>query len=316
MSQSTLKRLRVVDQILTKVVRGYNLDQEFSGHHLFPDVEVTAMGGKIITFGKEAFVVVNTTRAPGETVRSVGITYSSEDYALENRLLEGKVPEEFAAEMNKVPGIKAQTLAVNVVMAKMRLEGEAKKAKLATTTSHYASGHTEALSGTSMWDNAASNPLEAISDGKAKIRKAIGRYPNVLHLDLYAYEALKRHPKIIEHFKFTGESSITTNMLASYFDVDTVVVAKTVSVATPDAPFGEVWGNNTILAYVPPAAMRAAAVPSFGYNYLLNGMPKAEKGYFEESDRSWHYPVLMADQPVLTDNSAGFLFTNTATIKP
>lgn len=104
-------------------------------------------------------------------------------------------------------------------------------------------------------------------------------------------------------------------MLASYFDVDTVVVAKTVSVATPDAPFGEVWGNNTILAYVPPAAMRAAAVPSFGYNYLLNGMPKAEKGYFEESDRSWHYPVLMADQPVLTDNSAGFLFTNTATIK-
>ena len=316
MSQSTLKRLRVVDQILTKVVRGYNLDQEFTGHHLFPDVEVTAMGGKIIKFGKEAFVVVDTSRAPGETVRSIGITYSSDDYALENRLLEGKVPEEFAAEMNKIPGIKAQTLAVNQVMQKMRLEGEAKKAKLATTASLYASGHTEALSGTSMWDNAASNPLEAISDGKAKIRKAIGRYPNVLHLDLYAFEALKRHPKIIEHFKFTGEVSITAKMLAAYFDVESVVVAKTVSIATPDAPFGEVWGNNTVLAYVPPAAMRAAAVPSFGYNYVLDGTPKAEKGYFEESDRSWHYPVLMADQAVLTDNSAGFLFTNTATIKP
>lgn len=315
MSQSTLKRLRVVDQILTKVVRGYNLDQEFSGHHLFPDVEVTAMGGKIIKFGKDAFIIANTTRAPGETVRSIGITYSSDDYALENRLLEGKVAEEFAAEMDKVPGIKAQTLAVNEVMYRMRLEGEVKKAKLATTTGNYASGHTEALSGTSMWDNAASNPLEAIGDGKAKIRKAIGRYPNVLHLDLYAFEALKRHPKIIEHFRYGGDASITTKMLASYFDVESVVVAKAVSAATADAPFGEVWGNNSILAYVPPAARRAAAVPSFGYNYVHKDTPKVEKGYFEESDRSWHYPVLMADQPVLTDNSAGFLFTNTATIK-
>ena len=61
--------------------------------------------------------------------------------------------------------------------------------------------------------------------------------------------------------------------------------------------------------------MRAQAVPSFGYNYVLTGTPKVEKGYFENSDRSWHYPVAMADQAVLTDNSAGFLFTNTATIK-
>ena len=120
MSQSEFKRLRVVDTILTKVVLGYNLDQEFSGHHLFPDVSVSAMGGKIIKFGKESYIVTDTTRAPGETVRSIGIIYSSDDYALVNRLLEGTVPEEFATEMNKVPGINAQTLAVNQVMQKMR----------------------------------------------------------------------------------------------------------------------------------------------------------------------------------------------------
>ncbi len=315
MSQSEFKRLRVVDTILTKVVLGYNLDQEFSGHHLFPDVSVSAMGGKIIKFGKESYIVTDTTRAPGETVRSIGIIYSSDDYALVNRLLEGTVPEEFATEMNKVPGINAQTLAVNQVMQKMRLEGEVKKAKLATTASLYATGHTEALTGNDMWDNAASKPLDAIRDAKAKIRKATGRYPNVLHLDIYAYEALKTHPKVLEQFKYTGKTSITSDMLASYFDIDTVVVAKAVSVADKDAPFAEVWGNNTILAYVPPAAMRAQAVPSFGYNYVLTGTPKVEKGYFENSDRSWHYPVAMADQAVLTDNSAGFLFTNTATIK-
>ncbi len=187
MPQSIRNALRVVDTVLTKVVLGYNLEQQFTGQHLFPDVNVPLMGGKILKFGKEAYVVTNTVRAPGETVRNVSVAYSSESYALENRLLEGKVAEEFLEESAKVPGVNLQTRAVNTVMKKMRLEGEANKAKLATSASAYATGHTEALSGNDQWDNAASNPLEAISDAKAKIRKSTGQYPNVLHLDVYAW---------------------------------------------------------------------------------------------------------------------------------
>ena len=307
--------LRVVDTVLTKVVLGYNLEQQFTGQHLFPDVNVPLMGGKILKFGKEAYVVTNTVRAPGETVRNVSVAYSSASYALENRLLEGKVAEEFLEESAKVPGVNLQTRAVNTVMKKMRLEGEANKAKLATSASAYATGHTEALSGNDQWDNAASNPLEAISDAKAKIRKSTGQYPNVLHLDVYAYEALKRHPKIIKQLKYSGKDSITTAMLANYFDIENLVVAKAVTVADPNADFTELWGNNTILAYVAPAGARNMEEPSFGYNYVLQGLPRVEKGYFENSDRSWHYPVHFADQAVVTSPGAGFLFTNTAAIK-
>ncbi|PID64894.1 MAG: hypothetical protein CR977_02820 [Gammaproteobacteria bacterium] len=311
---TALKQRRVVDRILTKVVLGYDLDQEFTGHHLFPDVTVTEMGGKILKFGKEAHIIRNTKRAPGETVRSIDFSYSGEDYALTNRLLEGKVPEEFAAEMAKAPGISAQTEAVNIVMASMRLEGEADKAKLATTPGNYATGHTEALSGTDMWDDPTSDPLQAIQDAKATIRKATGRYPNVLHLDLYAYEGLKRNEKIRSAFKHTGKTSITTDMLENYFDVSKVVVAKAVFTADLDSEFTELWGNNTVLAYVAPKGMRSMRRPSFGYNYLLKGLPIAEKGYFKKDDRSWHYPVLMADSPVIPSASAGFLIQNTATI--
>ncbi|SUO97663.1 major capsid protein [Suttonella indologenes] len=315
MSQTLLRQARVVDTILSKVVLGYDLNDEFTGHHLFPDVPVPAMGGKIIKFGKEAFVIRNTKRAPGETVRSIGFSYSDDSYALENRLLEGKVPEELLTEMQKLPNIKAQTEAVNLIMNSMRREGEYDKAQLATTISHYASDHTQALSGTDMWDNPASNPEEAISDAKAKIRKSTGRYPNVLHLDIYAYEALKRHPKIKEHFRYTGKDSISLDMLATYFDVEKVVAAKALYTPDAESEFTEIWGNNTVLAYVAPPNLRSMRVPSFGYTYVLQGLPKVEKGYFEHSDRSWHYPVLMADAAVLTSNHAGFLFTNTAEIK-
>ena len=48
MPQSYLRDLRVIDNILTKVVLGYNLEQQFTGQHLFPDVSVPQMGGKIL----------------------------------------------------------------------------------------------------------------------------------------------------------------------------------------------------------------------------------------------------------------------------
>ena len=63
-----------------------------------------------------------------------------------------------------------------------------------------------------------------------------------------------------------------------------------------------------------------AAVPAALFQFALprgerQGLPRVEKGYFENSDRSWHYPVHFADQAVVTSPGAGFLFTNTAVIK-
>lgn len=308
---TALKQRRVVDKILTKVVVGYDLSQEFTGQYLFPDVPSDEMSGKIIKFGKEAYVIVNTKRAPGETVRSVGFPYSSDEFVLANRLLESKVPVEFVEETAKVPGINVKTRAVNIVMRKMRLEGEYDKAILATTASNYASGHTESLSGSSQWSDPTADVLTQIDDAKATIRAKTGREPNVLHLDYNAFKALKRNQAIKEHFKHAQKASITTEMMASYFDVETVVVAKAVYTATPGSPFEDVWGRNTVLAYVPPKSLQAKEYPSFGYNYVGASYPKVEKEYFRQEDRSWHNPVLFRDKAIITDNAAGFLFQNT-----
>lgn len=308
---TALKQRRVVDKILTKVAMGYALDQEFSGHHLFPDVDVTEMGGKIIKFGKEAYIVQNTKRAPGETVRSIGISYSADDYVLANRLLNAKCPEEFLEEMNKIPSIAARTRAVNVVMHKMRLEGEFDKAALATNPSNYTPGHTLALSGTSQWSNPAADAGTQMEDAKSVVRAKIGREPNVLHLDYKGYKGLKRNEDIRKSCLPQGKGSVTIAHLAEYFDVEKVVVGKAVRAVDLDSPFIDVWQDNSMLAYVPPKALQSKESPSFGYNYVHEGFPKVEKEYFEKSDRSWHNPVLFRDKAIITDPSAGFLFQNT-----
>lgn len=307
---SILQTKRVVDTVLTKVVLGYNLDQEFSGHHLFPDVPVNEVGGKIVKFGKEAYVVINSKRAPGETVRGVGISYSSEKFVLENRLLEAISPEEFI-EMGNKAGIAVKAQAVNSVFRRMRLEGEYDKALLANDANNYAASNKTTLSGTSLWTSATADVLTQVNDAKSTIRSKTGRYPNVFHLDAKGFEALKRNTHIKEQFKYSGKASITTDMLANYFDVEKVVVGRAIHATDEDADFIDLWQDNSILAYVPPKALQAQAVQSYGYNYVHKGFPKVEKEYYNKSDRSWHNPVLMRDKAVITDNGAGFLFMKT-----
>ncbi len=306
---STLRDKRVVDKVLTNVALGYDLDQEFSGHHLFPDVTVTEMGGKIVKFGKESYVVINTKRSPGETVRGIGTNYSSDTYVLENRLLEAISPEEFI-EVGQKANIAVKAKSVNQVMRSMRLEGEYDKALLAQDPNVYATNNKETLSGNSQWSDPTADVFQQIEDAKATIRAKTGRYPNVLHLDPKSYQALKRNEHIKEQFKYSGKASITTDMLANYFDVDSVVVGKAVRTENVDSDFIDIW-KHSILAYVAPKLIRAKETQSFGYNYVHKGFPKVEKEYFDKSDRSWHNPVLFRDKAVLTDNGAGFLFMNT-----
>ncbi|WP_230660472.1 major capsid protein [Psychrobacter sp. I-STPA10] len=298
------------DKVLTKVVRGYDLDQEFSGHHLFPDIDVDEFAGKIVMFGKEAYIVINTKRAPGETVRGIGITYSSNDYVLENRLLEALSPEEFIEIGNK-NNIAVKAQAVTAVYRAMRLEGEYDKAILANNADHYASTNKTTLSGSSLWNDPTANVLEQVEDAKSTIRAKTGRYPNVFHLDADGFAGLKRNEAIKEQFKYSGKASINTEMLADYFGIEKVVVGRAIRAASLTDDFVDLWADNSILAYVPPKKLQSQASPSFGYNYVHRGFPIVEKEYYDKSDRSWHNPVLFRDKAIITDGGAGFLFINT-----
>lgn len=306
---TALQNRRVVDKVLTSLVLGYNLDQEFSGQYLFPDVPVQEMGGKIIKWGKDAFVILNTKRAPGETVRGVGVTYSAEDYVLNNRLLEAISPEEFI-EASEMANIQVKSEAVNNVFRLMRLEGEYDKAQLALNPNNYGSTNKATLSGTDLWNNPTANVLGMVEDAKASIRAKTGRNANVFHLDATGFQGLKNNIAIREQFKYSGKGAITTDLLAEYFDIEKVVVGRAVATGVA-GEFEDIWKGGSVLAFVPPEGLRGKATQSYGYNYVLKGYPLVEKEYWDKSDRSWHNPVLFRDKAVMTDNGAGFLFQHT-----
>jgi len=62
----------------------------------------------------------------------------------------------------------------------------------------------------------------------------IGVEPNKMVISKPVFAALKTHPKIKEQFKYTSSDSITTVMLANYFDLAQVVVGKSVILDSAD----------------------------------------------------------------------------------
>ena len=130
MSQMSLSAARVVDPVLTTAARGY-VNPSFIGRYLFPTVQVGQRAGKVISFGKEAFRLYVTQRAPGQNVGRIQYGYLSNPYALVDHALAGVVPVELMQEANAVPGIDLGIGAINVVQQAIGMRLEIEQATLA-----------------------------------------------------------------------------------------------------------------------------------------------------------------------------------------
>ncbi len=300
---------RVIDPILTEAARGYS-NPEFVGQNLFPVVPVGQRGGKLITFGKDSFYIPNTERSPGSNVAQVSLAYGSTGYSLADHSLSGKVPVELLEEANAVPGIDLSQSAVSQVQAQMALRLEKAQATLARTAGSYDSSNKATLSGSSQWSHADSKPSVAVEVAREAIRAKIGRYPNTLMLGAAVFAQLKTHALIIDRIKYTGRDSITPEMLAQLFDVDKVVIGKSVYADPTTGAFTDIWGKDAILAYVAVTPVRSQGSPSYGYTYRLKNYPVVEKGVYDRETRSWLYDTHTAEAAYLVGAEAGYLFTN------
>ncbi|WP_019672304.1 major capsid protein [Psychrobacter lutiphocae] len=302
-----------VDPILTKVVQGYVVPNTV-GHVLFPRVGVQKSGGKVIMFTDRDFKIYNTARAPGSNTKRIDVGYEGADYALENHSLEGKLPREHLRDANATaPTIKLEQRAVRKPWNAMGLGLEVQQAKLARDPDQYADSNKKALSGTSMWTDPDSDPVQDIDDAKEVIRSQCGVEPNRLVLSPSGFKALKNNPKVRAAMKITADGkAISPEMLAELLDLDEVVVGKALYYDEQADETKDVWGNDAILAYTPTSGELDREEPAFGYTYEMEGHPYVEAKYYDENAKCWFYPVTHERKPVIAGISAGFLFKNVA----
>ena len=270
-----LSNLRIVDPVLTGLSIGFT-NSEMVGDALFPFANVDKEGGKIPVFGKEAFKLYKTERALRATSNRVNpedvnsVTVSLEEHDLE-------YPIDYRESDEAAFPLEAH--ATNVTTEGIRLRHEKKVADIAQNVNNYSASNKIILSGTDRFSSESSKPIQVIEAGREVIRSKIGRYPNTAVIGASAWSALKQHPAFLERIKYSMKGVLTVELIKEILEVERIVVGRAVYAADDDQ-FGDIWGNNIVLAYV--AGQRAGSErtpyePSFGYTLRKRGMPQVDK---------------------------------------
>ena len=306
---------RVYDPVLSAHAKVASKQGTFVAESLFPTVFVTEYGGQVIEYGDEEFYESDDSRVPGgKTARIEAPEYTGQDFALKYHALEGKVPMEHMADA-AVPGIDLQRNSVSTVVKKMMLKRERQAAALANNTSNYPAGNVTTLAGVTQWSDASGgDPFGDVANSMELVRSLTGMMPNTAVTNAVVLKALKNNPQVRENFKYTDASSITTEMLMAYLEVDTLVVGNGLYVDSAGVK-QNVWGNHLVLAYVAPGQTGISydqAEPSYGYTYTFQGHPAVVPGYYEPNRFSWFYPVKYDRKAVISSANSAAIIANAA----
>ena len=124
-------------------------------------------------------------------------------------------------------------------------------------------------------DDANGDPFTDIATQQTSILQNTGYMPNVLVLAWPVYQALRKHPLVIDRVKYTSQpdaKDVTPSMLADLFDVEEVVISKAVYNSAAE---GLASSNAFIVGNVAWLGYRAKAPtlnePTAGYTFAWQG---------------------------------------------
>jgi hypothetical protein len=302
--------LQYLDQPLNNISVGYVNDDYFA-EKLFPPTPVKMRSGRYWVFGKEKFHRYETIREPKAEAREIAPwALSNNPYFCNDHSLKDSISDEERAssdgtdlEINTVQNLTDAILLDLEIRVMNLLMGPG--SSVPSTT----------LSGTSQWsDFVNSDPISAVEAQKITIKTAIAKTPNTLAVSYPVFVALRQHPKIIDRFKYTQVGILTADHLKSAFDVDNFYVmgAEYDTANEGQSPsLSFIWGNNALLAYIPPSPQRLQ--PALGYTFRwLFGAPDLggtlTKRYRVESKTADVIEVHRYDDIEVVAASAGYAF--------
>jgi hypothetical protein len=130
------------------------------------------------------------------------------------------------------------------------------------------------------WSDPASDPIVQFAEMHIKFVEQTGFKPNKLVLGAQVLKNLKNHPDIIDRIKYTQRGIVTTDLIATLFDVDQVMVSyasytgvaeQADGRAQDDAATYQFIANDSaaLLCYAPGSP--SLQTPSAGYTFTWNG---------------------------------------------
>lgn len=278
-----------VDQALTNISTAYIQSADsYVADRVFPVVSVDKSSDKYFKYTKD-YWFRSDAKIRGESSESAGSGFgiTTDSYSCDVWALHKDVSDRIRA--NADPAIDPDADAARFVANAMMITKEIEWASAYFTTSKWGTDKVGGTNFTKWSDEGASDPIEDIKDGRLTILQNTGFLPNKLTLGIEVYEALKKHPLVLERYKYTSAASVTPQLLAALFDVDEVLVAKAIkNTAAEGATFSGsfILGKNALLSYAPPSP--GLMLPSAGYTFAWSGLLAGAPGLATSRFRMEH----------------------------
>ena len=256
-----------VDAALSTISLDFHND-EFIADIVSPRVRVAKESGHYFVWGTEAFMNPTTARAAKAVYSRTEFAPSTGQYRCEEYGLE--VPIDDRERRNADAGAEIEIAAVEKATGIIMTGREKRLADLLTSTSSVTQNTT--LSGTDQWsDYTNSDPIGDIDTARSIVHAAGSPNPNLLVLGREVFDVLKRHPSLLEAFKYNPQSGIVTEtMMAEFFGVDRVLIGNARYKTSNEGQADElayVWGRNAVLLYTPKTPSRY--MPAATYTFVF-----------------------------------------------
>lgn len=265
--------------------------------------------------GDEAMRRYELTRAPGTNTKRVTINIEGKTYTVKQKSVEIPMSRELLREADETRALNVgaypdvSQMAMSTISSILDLDYELDAAELLSAPATYPAGNVITLTGTALWSDDASKPIDDIRDAQTIIRQSSGVRPNMLTLGAVVYERLCRHPQIIAGLGANAVKVVTDDFLKQILGVSEIVVGETVWVNEQNVA-ADVWGNMALLSYSPmisPSTASAIDAP-FGITSVIEGHPFSERPYWEDQTKSWIFGGTYERLPNLLKPAAGVLF--------
>lgn len=300
-----LEELRI-NAYLSEVARGYS-NNAFVAQYLFPTIYSEKEKIDIFEFNKEAFQIYNTERA----IRANSNVISPKGFKKHTTTLKENdlsYPIDYREE-EEAEKVKLQLHATNVVTEGLNLKLEKECADLVQNPDSYSAENKIILSGTSCFDNEASDPQGIIDDAKDAVSAKIAQDPNTMIIGQAAWKALKHHKQLKGLISDNQNKLVTLNLLKEIFEVENIYIGKSIF-SNAEGNFERIWKDNIVLAYVPNlGASRTEYDPSFAYTVRKKDALQIDE-YTKEGNKVKYIRATDIYTPFLVGPEAGYLISN------
>lgn len=246
------------------------------GPRLFPIVDVEHQSDMYYVIDKAAWLRTPSSalRAPKTSPRRVEFNTSSDRYFADNYALAGE--NTFEALANADSQIRLRQRTGMKVTGDLSACMEVRIANKVTSISNIGSG--VLLTGTAKWsDYGNSDPISDITTGHAFIRNNTGMRANTLVLDYDSHEIVRRHPVLLDMYKYTQGGFLNDAELRECFKVGEIIVGDAIRNVAPEgkpASMTNIWGNNALLCYRDTSAPGLETVTfGLGFQWTPEGIP-------------------------------------------